>query len=253
MKYRTLEDRRADSQERSTETHSIIGSPHRYPILVVIAGSTEIMRAGLRAFLQGEESLKVVAETDTAGNLLSTVQQCNPDIVLIESPLVRGTDADICKTLLSAFPSIRIILIGSGDGHATFHKALEAGAQGFLLTNVRRVELVQAIHTVAKGVPYLCSEAVTETFRLLRRQQNGSPITSPVQALSRQERRIIALIAEGCTNKEIALKLILSEKTVKNYIANLYTKLEIERRSQAAAIYVKAQFQDASMGSSMSA
>ncbi len=253
MKHTNLEDRQTDSHERWIVKHPSIHPFRQHPIRVVLIGSTQVMRAGLRTFLQDDGFLEVVGEADTAINLMPQLQQIKPDIVLIESQLTRGTDADTCKTLLTTCPSIGIILIGASNGHAAFHRALEAGAQGFLLTNVCRSELLQAIHTVAKGVPYLCSEAVAETFRLLRQQQSEQTTPSPVQSLSPQERRIIALIAEGCTNKEIASKLFLSDKTVKNYIANLYTKLEIDRRSQAAAIYVRSQLQDTSMFSSISA
>lgn len=207
MRHDNLEDRRTASQETWMTNHPISG---RHPIRVLLAESREVVRAGLRAFLHGEESLEVVGEADNATTLLSQLQHTKPDVIVLESQLTSGTDADTCKTLLSILPATRIIFIGSSDGPIGFRKRLEAGAHGFLLTNIHREELVQAIHTVAEGIPYLCSEATIETFRLLRRQPSETTVSSPIQALSPQEQRVIALIAEGYTNKEIASKLTLS-------------------------------------------
>lgn len=208
---------------------------------VLIADGYEIVRAGVRALLEGERDLTVVGEADNVQDLFSESRRTKPDVVLLEFGLSGSSESEFYKTLLNILPLVRIIsLMRDGDAEA-FHNAVGAGAQGFLRKNTGRIELVRAIRTVAKGGSYLSSEEADQTFHLLRRQQDTTCARSSLHILSPQERRIIALIAEGNTNKEIAAKLALSDKTVKNYIGNMFAKLEIERRTQAATLYMKAQ------------
>ncbi|MDF0676178.1 MAG: response regulator transcription factor [Nitrospira sp.] len=225
---------------------SITTSPSR-PIRVFIADGFEVVRAGVRALLEGERDLTVVGEADNAEDVFSGSRRTRPDVVLLESGLSGSSESEFYKTLLKYLPSLRIIsLMRDGDAEA-FRKAIEAGAQGFLRKSTGRIELVEAIRTVAKGGSYLSSDEADQTFHLLRRQQDTRCARSSLHILSPQERRIIALIAEGNTNKEIAAKLVLSDKTVKNYIGNMFAKLEIERRTQAATLYMKAQQHQHSM------
>lgn len=210
-------------------------------IRVFIADSQEIVRAGLRTFVSGEQDLRVVGEAARTDELLSEVQRARPDVVLLESRLVGESGAEICKMLVAAVPSIRIISIGWDHGTTTFDHAMVAETQGFLVRSVRQAELVKAIRLVANGSSYLCPEAAERTLHLLRQQQGGAGLRSGLQALSPRERHIIALIAEGHTNKEIAAKLVLSDRTVKNYIATMFSKLGVERRTQAVSLYLKAQ------------
>jgi two-component system, NarL family, response regulator DevR len=233
--------KRGRPSKKSATSKSVVASPRRHPIRVFIADSHEVLRTGVHAVLAGESDLDVVGEAAGVDELLSEARRTRPDVVLLESRLTGGSDAEICKMVCAVLPLIRIILLGSNHDAAAFHQALETGVQGFVLKNVSREELVHAIHTVAKGIPYLCPGAPGGTFQLLREQQNGVGLHSGLQILSPQERRVIALIAEGHTNKEIAAKLVLSDKTVKNYIANMFAKLEIERRTQAVALYLKTQ------------
>lgn len=227
-------------------------SPSR-PIRVFIADGYEIVRVGVRALLEGERDLNIVGEADNADDLFSESRRTKPDVVLLESGLSGGSEAEFYKTLRNVLPSVRIIsLMMDGDAEA-FRNAIESGAQGFLRKSARRNELVGAIRTVAKGDSYLASEEADQTFQLLRRQQNRMYARSSLHILSPQERRIIAFIAEGNTNKEIAAKMLLSDKTVKNYIGNMFAKLEIERRTQAATLYMKAQQDQRSMCEEISA
>lgn len=210
-------------------------------IRVFIADSQEIVRVGLRTFVSGEQDLGVVGEAARVDELLSEVQRARPDVVLLDSRLVGESGAEMCKMLVAAVPSIRIISIGWDHGTTTFNHVMVAEAQGFLVRSVTQVELVKAIRLVATGSSYLCPEAAERTLHLLRQQQGGAGLRSGLQALSPREKHIIALIAEGHTNKEIASKLALSDVTVKNYIGTMFSKLGVERRTQAVALYLKAQ------------
>jgi DNA-binding NarL/FixJ family response regulator len=231
---------------------SIISFPS-HPIRVFIAASYEVVRAGVCKLLEGERDLEVIGTADNAKGMLSESRRITPDVILLESALSGGSEFNIYKTLFNVLPSVRIIsLMRDGDTEA-FRNAVEAGAQGYLRENTDRIELIRAIRTVAKGSSYLGPETADQTFRLLRAKEDSVCLSSALHILSRQERRVIALIAEGDTNKEIATKLVLSEKTVKNYTVSIFAKLKIERRTQAAALYLKAQQHQSSIREEISA
>jgi len=221
--------------------HPTVEPPGQPPIRIFVADRHEVVRAGVRALLEGERDLEVVGEVDNAEDMLFELRRTKPDVVLLEPRLSGGSEFDICKSLFDVLPSVRIISLMRGGDTEAFRHVVGTGAQGYLRKTAGRIELIQAIRTVAKGNSYLSSEDTEQTFRFLRQQQDPIRVRSSLDTLSPQERRIIALIAEGNTNKEIAAKLALSDKTVKNYIANLFTKLEIERRTQAVALYMRAQ------------
>lgn len=254
MRQKTQNCRRERQNKKQIvpDSSSMTASPSR-PIRVFIADGYEVVRAGVRAMLEEEEDLDVVGEAHNAEDVFSESCRIKPDVVLLESGLTGSSEAEFYKTLRTALPSVGIIsLMRDGDAEA-FRNAIEAGAQGFLRKSMGRIELVSAIRTVAKGGSYLGSEEADQTFHLLRQQQDTMCARSTLHILSPQERRIIALIAEGNTNKEIAAKLVLSDKTVKNYIGNMFAKLEIERRTQAVTLYMKAQQHQQSIREEISA
>jgi DNA-binding NarL/FixJ family response regulator len=226
-------------KESAASRNSVVEASPQHPIRVFIADKHEVVRAGVHAFLQGEHDLEVVGEADNADAVLSESRRTKPEVVLLESELSGGSQSDICKRLFEALPSVRIVSLMRDNNDRAFLDAIEAGARGCLQKNVCRIELVRAVRTVAKGGSYLGPEGAEQTFRLLRQQQDGVHSRSRLHTLSLQERRVISLIAEGNTNKEIATKLVLSDKTVKNYIANLFVKLEVSRRTQAVARYLQ--------------
>lgn len=220
--------------------NSVVESRLPSPIRIFIADGHEIVRAGLYTLLTGERDVEVVGEADDVEDVLSQWRRTKPDVVLLGCGLLGGWETHLRKRLFSAVPSIRIIttMWNREDDDAALRSITECGAQGYLCKNIGGAELVQAIREVAKGGTYLNPEGIDKTFRLLKQAQGTH---SRLCILSAQEKRIISLIAEGNTNKEIAVKLALSDKTVKNYIANIFSKLEIERRTQAVALYMKAQ------------
>lgn len=243
MPHNTLQRRRVhrsnQEKEYAASRHSVVEASPQHPIRVFIADRHEVIRAGVHVFLQGEHDLEVVGEADNADAVLSESRRVKPDVVLLEFGLSGGSEADICKGLFDTLPSVRIISLMGGDNDTAFLTVVEAGAQGCLQKNTCRTELVRAIRIVANGGSYLGPESVDQTFRLLRQWQDAACPRSGLRTLSSQERRVISLIAEGNTNKEIAAKLDLSDKTVKNYIANMFVKLEVGRRTQAVARYLQ--------------
>ncbi|HRI39331.1 MAG TPA: response regulator transcription factor [Nitrospira sp.] len=236
------QDRNRQQSRRNDCSHfaSRISSPLS-PIRILIADGHEVARAGIQALLEETQDVEVVAQVGNADDLFAESRRTKPDIVLLTHGLPGSSDAATCKKLFRSRPAIRIIIMVRDNDVAIFRHAVEAGVQGILRGNTGREDLIKSVRVVGKGDIYLDPEAVEKVLRLLRQQQEAANFPSGLHLLSPQERRIIPLIAEGYTNKEIAEKLTLSDKTVKNYIANMYVKLDIDRRTQAAALYLKAQ------------
>lgn len=225
---------------RSSPAKPVLAHPRPHRIRVFIADNHEVVRAGVRALLKGARDLCIVGEAGNADDLLAEVQRTTPDVILLKSGLSGGSDVEMCKMLCDHLPAIRIIAVAWNNEASGFRHAVEAGAHGILLGNVSREKLIQGIRTVAKGSSYLSPDGPGMTLRLLRERLDVFGTRSGLQILSPQERRIISLIAAGNTNKEIAVNLALSDKTVKNYIGNMFAKLDITRRTQAVALYVQA-------------
>lgn len=212
------------------------------PIRILIADAQEIVRAGMRTMLSGQPDLLVVGESSSAAGTLSEAKRVSPDLVLMEARLPDGSGSDVCRLLLHSHPAIRVFMVTMYHSPATFRTAAEAGVHGYVLKGIHLDELLGAIRVVAHGASYLQSEMVNQALSEMR-GVNG--VRAPgLHLLSPQQRRVIRLLAEGNTNKEIAVALSLSEKTVKNYLANMFTKLQITRRTQAVSLYFQYQGSD---------
>jgi DNA-binding NarL/FixJ family response regulator len=207
---------------------------------VLIADGQEVVRVGVRAMLDGEPDLLIVGEAGTLAGTLSEAKRVKPDLVLIESRFPEGSGVETCRMLLKSEPASRVIIMTRSGGSSAFRAAVDAGAHGYALKDIGRGELLRAIRVVAGGASYLHSDMIDQAFSALRDSLGGVCVTG-LHLLSPQERRIAPLLADGKTNKEIAVELVLSEKTVKNYIANMFTKLQVTRRTQVVALYVRAQ------------
>ncbi|MDH5193901.1 MAG: response regulator transcription factor [Nitrospira sp.] len=257
MEHNVPKSRQARQHKRRTTSASSrsldMVSSCRQPIRVFIANGQEIVRAGVRTFLHGEEDLIVVGEGDHVDGVLSGSWQTKPDVIVLESGLSGGSDPGIYKRLFNLLPSVRIISWLRDDNAEAFRSAVEGGAQGYVQEKSCCMELVRAIRAVGKGGGYLAPEAAEKTLCLLRQSQDLVCFRWGLSMISPQERRILALMAEGNTNKEIAVKLLLSDKTIKNYISNMFAKLEIKRRTQAVALYLKGLKQHTPMGKGTSA
>lgn len=216
-------------------------------IRLLIADGEEVTRIGMRTILEGEPDFLILGETCTMADTLSKARLSNVDVVLLESEFSDGSGAEACRRLIENNPSIRVIMLTMSDAPSIFHGAIEAGVHGFVLKDVCGTELTRLIRIVAGGASYLHSEMVGRAFSVLRdRPEPGRG--AGLHRLSPQERRILPLVAEGKTNKEIALEMSLSDKTVKNYLLNLFKKLGITRRTQAAVLYMQTQRLSAEVG-----
>lgn len=207
-------------------------------IRLVLVDDSELVRAGLRTLLGTEPSLAVVAEAASVASGVEAAAKHRPDVVLLDIRLPDGTGIDACQRILARAPDTRVLILTSVVEDAMVDDAIRAGAHGYLLKEIDGRGLVHAIHEVAAGRSILDPAVTARVLQLVKTR--GSPTARDAFAsLSPQEKRVLALIAEGCTNKEVAVKLGLSEKTVKNYLSTVFEKLHVSRRAEAAVIYAQ--------------
>jgi len=198
----------------------------------------EVLRIGLRTLFNETEGMQVVAEADTAASAVTEAFRSRPDVVVMDVRLPDGSGIEACRIIRADRPATRILFLTSFADDDAVMATILAGADGFLLKEVSSEQLIAAVRTVAEGRSIL-DPAVTQRV-LSRLKQVAVPVhDSKADDLSPQERRVLALVAEGKTNKEIATALQLSEKTVGHYLENIFQKLHVTRRSQAAVFYTK--------------
>ncbi|MBI5316888.1 MAG: response regulator transcription factor [Nitrospirae bacterium] len=207
------------------------------PIRLLLVDDHEVVRIGLRAVLHNNHGITVVGEAGTKVTAVRAVNRLRPDIVLMDVRLPDGSGIEACRDILAKYPTTRIIFLTSFTDDDSVLAAVLAGAQGYILKNIDSSLLVRSIHSVCKGQSIL-NPAVTQRARYWIKAQPTLAGSVQRQPLSPQEERVLALVAEGLTNKEIGAALQLSDKTVKNYLANMFQKLRISRRAQAATFFV---------------
>jgi DNA-binding NarL/FixJ family response regulator len=198
-----------------------------------------MVRVGLRTVLHNCQGITVVGEAGSKAGAVQAVKQLKPDVVLMDVRLPDGSGVEASRDIFAGHPATRIIFLTSYADDESARTAVLAGAHGFVVKNIDSARLVRSIHGVFNGQS-MFDPALTQ--RVLSKSA-GSAQAQPAreQSLAPQEERVLALLAEGFTNKEIATALKLSDKTVKNYIANMFQKLNFSRRAQAAAYFVKRQ------------
>ena len=205
-------------------------------IRVLIVDDHEVVRIGLCTLLSRFANIEVVGEAASVATALAELQRGLPDVVLLDIRLPDGSGYDVARQIQKMPGETRVLILTSfADDDAVF-QAIAAGADGYLLKEIDGEALVKAIEKVASGQSIL-DPAVTG--RVMGRVKNMAEPPSKFDILSSQERRVLALVAEGKTNKEIALDLGLSDKTIKNYLSNVLDKLHMSRRTQAAAFFVQ--------------
>ena len=209
-------------------------------IRVLLVDDHEVIRVGLRTVLGQTQGIAVVGEAGTMAEAVQQAQRLKPDVILMDVRLPDGSGIDACREILGALPGTRVIFLTSYADDDSVLAAVLAGAHGYVLKEIDSPALLEAIRSVAKGQSILDAHVTERALRWLR-GLHDLPATSGTDQLSTQEERVVALVAEGKTNKEIAAALGLSDKTVKNYLANVFQKLRITRRAQAAAFFVKRQ------------
>lgn len=215
-------------------------SQRRTPIRILIVDDSELVRRGIKTVLtdQGLPPLRVVGEAGTAAGAVAETARLKPDIVLLDIRLPDGSGFDACREILRQQPDTRIVVLTSVSTDNFIYEAITSGAQGYLLKEIDPAGLVQALIDVADGKSILDPDTTARVMRLVRAQSAGAT-NEDLSALSPQERRVLELVAEGKTNKEVGEQLGLSDNTVKNYLGSVFEKLRIKRRSQAAALYVQ--------------
>ncbi len=205
-------------------------------ISLVIVDDSEVVRAGLRTLLGSQPDIQIVEQ---AGSIAEAVEKCarvKPNVVLLDIRLPDGSGLDACRQILRRAPDTRVLVLTSVIDDRLVDEAIRAGAHGYLLKEIDGNGLVTAIRDVAAGKSTLDPAVTARVLQLVR---TGSSPRDGIAMLSAQEKRVLALIAEGCTNKEVGVKLGLSEKTVKNYLSTVFEKLHVSRRAEAAALYAQ--------------
>ena len=217
-----------------------MSSSARPRIRVLIVDDSELVRAGIKAVLaaHGLPMISVVGEAATVATAVSESARLKPDVVLLDIRLPDGSGLDACRTIVQNQPGVRVVVLTSFSSDSFVYEAITAGARGYLMKEIDPRGLIQAILNVAEGKSILDPDATARVMRLVRAPA-ATTTNEELAALSPQERRVLALVAEGKTNKEIGERLALSDNTVKNYLGNVFEKLQVKRRSQAAAIYVQ--------------
>jgi len=200
-------------------------------IRVFLLDDHEIVRVGVRDLLEAEDDLEVVGEAGTAEQAMARIPPTRPDVAILDVRLPDGDGVEVCRDIRSRHPEIQCIMLTSFPDDEALFQAVVAGAAGYLLKQLRGTDIVDAVRRVAAGESLL-DPAVTR--RALDRLRRPPEEDERLARLTPQERKILALIAEGLTNRQIAEEVHLAEKTVKNYVSNLLAKLGMERRTQAA-------------------
>lgn len=199
----------------------------------------EMVRKGLRTFLDHEPDLLVVGEAGTLADALALVERLHPHLVLLDMKLPDASGMEACRQLLAAAPLLRVLILTGYAEETVVAAAIRSGAHGYILKDVKADDLVRAIRTVAGGRGYLDPRITQHAFRWIRSSVGTEALAQGMGVLSPQERLIMPLLAQGKTNKEIAVQLHLSDKTIKNYLANIYDKLGVNRRTEAVAWYMR--------------
>lgn len=208
------------------------------PIGILLVDDHEIVRQGLKTVLAQDSRLRVVGEAGTAKEAVAAAAATKPDVVLLDIRLPDGSGVDVCGDILEQCPSTRVLFLTSYADDDTVLAAVLAGAHGYLIKEIGVDPLVESIKRVAAGETILDPVATKRVLSLVKNRTEAPP-GGGQEPLSPQEQRVVALVAEGKTNKEIAAGMGLSPKTVKNYLSNIYQKLQITRRAQAAVLFAK--------------
>lgn len=216
--------------------------PEQRKITVFLLDDHEVVRRGVHEMLSVEEDIEVVGEAGTAADALVRIPATRPDVAVLDVRLPDGSGVEVCREIRSQDQNIKCLMLTSFADDEALFDAIMAGASGYVLKAIRGNELLSAVRDVAAGKSLLDPVA---TARVLERLRDGKDPKGDdrMASLTDQERRILDLIGEGMTNRAIGERLHLAEKTIKNYVSSLLSKLGMERRSQAAAYVARMQAQ----------
>jgi DNA-binding NarL/FixJ family response regulator len=206
---------------------------------LLVVDDHEVVRQGLVALLERREAFQVVAEAGTVAESIEQARRHQPDIVIMDVRLPDGSGIEACRAIRAELPNTRVVMLTSYPDEEAVLSAIVAGASGYLLKQIRGRDLVAALETVGRGGSLLDPAVTERVLERIRRIASGASESDEISQLTSQERKILLLVAEGKTNKEIASEIFLSDKTVKNYVSSILAKLNLERRAQAAAFVAK--------------
>jgi RNA polymerase sigma factor (sigma-70 family) len=201
-------------------------------IRVFLLDDHEIVRRGLADLLELERDIEVVGEAGNKADALHRLPACRPDVAILDVRLPDGSGVDVCREIRDTMPGTRALMLTSYTDDEALFDAIMAGASGYVLKEIRGSALVDAVRRIASGQSLLDPAA---TQRVLDRLRKNDDVDESLSGLSEQERKILVLIGEGMTNRQIGEHMHLAEKTVKNYVSSLLAKLGMSRRTQAAA------------------
>ena len=206
-------------------------SPERV-IKVFLLDDHELVRVGVKDFLETQPDIRVIGEAGTASSALARIPALRPDVAVLDVRLPDGDGVSVCREIRSQMPEVACLMLTSFEDDRALFDAVMAGAAGYVLKQIHGTDLIGAVRTVAAGQSMLDPRAAS---KLMARMRNAASQRDPLDGLTGQERRILELIGEGLTNRQIGERMYLAEKTVKNYVSVLFQKLGMERRTQAAA------------------
>jgi two-component system response regulator DevR len=205
-------------------------------VRVFLLDDHEIVRRGVRELLEANGDIEIVGEAGTAEEGMARIPALKPDVAVVDMRLPDGNGVEVCREVRSRDESIQCLILTSFADDEALFDSIMAGAAGYLLKQIKGTDLVDAIHRVASGQSLLDPNV---TARVLERLRKGPEEDERLARLTGQERKILDLISEGLTNRQIGARMFLAEKTVKNYVSNLLSKLGMERRTEAAVFAAK--------------
>ncbi|MDY0814586.1 response regulator transcription factor [Kitasatospora purpeofusca] len=208
-------------------------------ITVFLLDDHEVVRRGVHELLSVEEDIEVVGEAGTAAEALTRIPAVRPDVAVLDVRLPDGNGVEVCREIRSRMPEIKCLMLTSFSDDEALFDSIMAGASGYVLKAIRGTDLITAVRDVAAGKSLLDPVATSRVLARLR--DGGEKEDERLAQLTKQERRILDLIGEGMTNRQIGNELHLAEKTVKNYVSSLLAKMGMERRTQAAAFVARHQ------------
>ena len=214
-----------------------VDQPDR-PLRLMVVDDHEVVRQGLVSLLNRRAGFEVVAQAGSVAESIASATRYEPDLVIMDVRLPDGSGIEACREIRAARPDTRVVMLTSYPDEEAVLSAIIAGASGYLLKQIRGRDLVSALESVGRGESLLDPAVTEKVLERVRRMASGAE-TDELAHLTAQERKILLLVAEGKTNKEIASDVFLSDKTVKNYVSSILSKLNLQRRTQAAAFVAK--------------
>ena len=217
------------------------GKAKRFKILIV--DDHEVVRMGLRTLLERHEDLEIIGEAASAQEAVDTSLKTLPDVVLMDVRLPDRSGIEACREIRTAEPGIRVLMLTSYSDDEAVVASVIAGAAGYILKKIESGNLYNAILAVANGETLMDQAIVQKVMKKIQMMQEGAPERG-MDSLTDREKQILELVADGLTNKEIAEKVFLSEKTVRNYVSSVLHKLNISHRTQAAVYFLEKKYQE---------